>query len=153
MLCTTIGWRSCRQKYFEPFDSLASLFSQTLIHQPGSLKLVFFRLSPETWQVYSYTCRSLDYLIYMCLGFRRLGHSWVVLILKVACNISLSMVHFVSTTEVGLEGYFCIHIVWLCVYNYMKSTLDPDHPHYVCTYHWSIWMETTRKGDKIHKVK
>jgi len=87
----------------------------------------------------------------MCLGFRRLGHSWVVLILKVACNISLSKVHFVSTTEVGLEGYFCIHAVWLCICT-GKSTRDPDHPHYVCTYHWSIWMETTRKGTKHTKL-
>jgi len=86
---------------------------------------------------------------YMCLGFRRLGHSWVVLVLKVACNISLSKVHFVSTTEVGLEGYFCIHAVWLCICT-GKSTRD--HPHYVCTYHWSIWMETTRKGTKHTKL-
>ena len=69
-----------------------------------------------------------------------------------ACNISLSMVHFVSTTEVGLEGYFCIHAVWIWVCT-GKSTLDPDHPHYVCTYHWSSLDGKHKEGDETHKVK
>jgi len=61
---------------------------------------------------------------------------------------TLSMVRFVSATELELEGYFCIHTVWLCVCT-GKPNPDPEHPDYVP----SINMDGKRKeGDQTHKI-
>ena len=53
-----------------------------------------------------------------------------------------------SATELEVEGYFCIHTVWLCVCT-GKPNPDPDHPDYVP----SINMNGKRKeGTKPTKL-